>query len=201
VDLNVDLTYQPFGEMKIAEPTIGDVVTWMCKLAWQGKNDTKVRNLAEVIVRPLQSGDYTGEVGAVQEWMCDHFRYVLDPRGQEFTRWPQGQFESIYPGSSAPRMQEDCDGQAVFSAALLQSIGHRCFFALASFDASGIPGHVFTVVDARGKGMLVVDAVAGSSVPKMLREMTSCELVPVEYGVDAPIKVDTPFKGWSGWKP
>ena len=194
-------SYAPFGELQVANPTIGDVVTWMCKLSWQGKNDSKVRNLAETIVRPLQSGDYTGEVGAVQCWMENHFRYVLDPRGQEFTRWPQGQFEPISPGSSVQRMQEDCDGQAVFSAALLQSIGHRCFFALASFDSSGVPGHVFTVVDGRGKGMLVVDAVAGRDIPKMLASMTACTLVPVETGVDVPVQIPTPFNGWSGWKP
>lgn len=196
-----NLAFSPFGEMKLKEPTMGDVVTWMCKLAWNGKNDTRIRDLAEVIVRPLQSGDYTGEVGAVYGWMVQNFRYVLDPRGQEFTRWPQGQFEPIAPGSSQPRMQEDCDGQSVFSAALLQAIGHKCYFALAGFDGSGVPSHVFTVVDARGKGMLTVDAVAGSSTPRMLAEMTSCSLVDCEHAVDVPFNMNMPFKGWGGWRP
>lgn len=195
------MSFAPFGEMKLTNPTIGDVVTWMCKLAWNGKNDTRIRNLAEQIVRPLQSGDYTGEVGAVYYWMLQNFRYVLDPRGQEFTRWPQGQFEPIAPGSDKPRMQEDCDGQSVFSAALLQSIGHKCYFALACFDMTGVPSHVFTVVDARGKGMLTVDAVAGSSTPKMLREMTACSLVDCESAVDVPFRMGAPFRGWHGWRP
>ena len=192
--------FTPFGEKTIRQPTIGDVVGWMCRLSWQGREDTKVINLARAIVHQVQSADYASQLNALFNWGTSTFVYVLDPHKVELTVWPRGQFEPIWPGSDKPKFIEDCDGQAVFMSALCMALGFRTEFALASFDASLEPSHVFTVVIAKKQGRMVIDTVAGADTEKMLKDMTSCILVDCENGIDAPMQgLGMPFRGWGGW--
>jgi hypothetical protein len=181
------------GALTVQNPTTGEVVNWMCKLAWQAHKapDLIVRHLAEDITRDLQSGDYASEALAVLDWVFRNIRYVRDMRGSEFVRWPKETLDTI---------QGDCDDMSVLIAALLLSIGAAVDFVIASFTASGIPSHVFAAVRTK-YGRIVLDPVANVETRKMLRDMTAFAIIPVESGVeDLPTPVDNiPFAGWSGY--
>lgn len=196
--------YQLAEVTEYGKPTLSLVVGKMCQLVHAGTADQKIRDLAEAIIRSLPSGDYTDECFAVYDWMCANFRYALDPRNVEYVRWPQGQFDAVSPNDPRQRMQEDCDGHAVFSASLLQSIGHKCAFALASFDGQMAPSHVFTVVSTRGNGLMAIDSVARNDTQRMLASCTSLTFVDCELGAEAPAAAlqglaEVPFQGWGGW--
>lgn len=194
--------FMPFGEKTYTAPTMGLVINTMCRLTWAAHLNTKMVDLARAIAHPLQSGDYAGVCNAIFDYGTLHFIYVRDPVGVEWIVFPPNQFDPIWPGSSKKKMIEDCDGQSMFIAGLCMALGFKCEFALASFDASLTPSHVFTVVTARAGQKMVLDTVAGSDISKMLGEMTACYLVDIENGVDAPMSgLGMPFNGFKGWRP
>ena len=103
----------------------------MRHIVLQGKTYLPLRNLALSIVQHLPGKQWAREVTAIHSWVKNNIRYVKDVNGVETV--------STIPAmlSMYPCMQGDCDDQAVFTAALVESLGHRARFVAAGRN----PGH------------------------------------------------------------
>ncbi len=185
-----NLSFKPFGERTIDNPTTGDVVDWMCRLAYADHLEKPIRTLAEKITSGIQSGDYNSEALAICDWVFKHIRYQKDPIGAEFVRSPS---ETLKAGCG------DCDDMSVLIASLLMSIGHQCSFCIAAFTADQVPSHVFAVENTQFGG-LALDPVANVETDKMLAECTAYIMVPVEQGSDGVAGLGQAFNGWGGYR-
>lgn len=103
----------------------------MRQIAIQGKTYLPLRNLALSIVQHLPGKDWPREVAALHRWVKRNIRYVKDVHNVETV--------STIPAmlSMRPYMQGDCDDQAAFVAALVETLGHKARFVAAGKR----PGH------------------------------------------------------------
>lgn len=120
----------------------------MRQIALQGKTYLPLRQLALSIVQNLPGKDWPREVAALHSWVKKNIRYVRDVHNVETV--------STIPAmlSMRPFMQGDCDDQATFMAALVESLGHPARFVAAG-RSPGHYNHVWseTLVNGRWVGM------------------------------------------------
>lgn len=96
------------------------------------------QRIRETALGIVGSEGYVGQVRAIQQWIQDNIRYILDPiddtGGVELVQTPQKTLD-YYAG--------DCDDQSVLAASLLSSIGHPARFIAVGFNGAGL-SHVLT---------------------------------------------------------
>lgn len=166
-----------------ANPTTQRVVGKMKHFAHGagGKENLDLRALCEEIVADVEPGDYCGEALACYYWVCDNIRYTRDILGVEFVKWP---IRTLETG------QGDCDDIAVLLAAMLMSLGNRCRFVLAGFDATGAPSHVFCAIVLPDGSAVTLDPVANRVTRAMLGDVKARYIIDVGSFEDERVAVD-----------
>ena len=88
-----------------------------------------VRRRAEQLIREggVKERDERGEIVALAKFVRDHFHYVHDPRGLEYTKSPEVIDKEI---SAYNEFIGDCDDASGYLAALLRAIGYRVRLAI-----------------------------------------------------------------------
>jgi len=84
-----------------------------------------VRLLALQIVSNIPDRSYMGEARALQEWVRDQIRYVMDPDDLELVQTPEKTLEFG---------QGDCDDKSTLLASFLSACGHPCRFVAVGFN-------------------------------------------------------------------
>lgn len=92
------------------------VLAQMGSMIRHGKTDLRIRGRALRIVAGLPHKAFVLQLRAVQRWVQENIQFVRDVRGVETVTDP------VY---TLATRAEDCDGQSVLVAALLESIGFR----------------------------------------------------------------------------
>jgi transglutaminase-like putative cysteine protease len=108
----------------------------MARLVKQFKKDPSINLLALDLTRGLRSYDSAAEVQALQRFVRDDIRYVMDVDGVETLRTPLVTLE--YEAG-------DCDDKATLLCTLLATIGYACQFIAVGFEP-GEFSHVLAAV-------------------------------------------------------
>lgn len=142
-----------------------------------------VRRQMEFICERVAPKDYLSELLAARYWVNLHVPYFKDPRNVELMRDPTALIEEIHRSPSHV-VRADCDEISQLLAALWLSAGHRVRLVTASFsrDRSAQATHVFVGGEIPGTDpeiWVVVDPVAGTQEPYMLRRITKYGFVEV----------------------
>jgi transglutaminase-like putative cysteine protease len=113
----------------------------MAALARHDKVQPAINQLAVEITEGVPEKYWPGYARAIQAWVQNNIRYVLDPVDVEAIRYP---LTTLQLGAG------DCDDQSMLVAALLESIGLRARFKAVAFqtDQFGNPEyeHVYPQV-------------------------------------------------------
>jgi hypothetical protein len=115
-------------------------------LGEEGAHNAEVRFLAQRIVDGVGNKDYEGEARAIFQFMREHVRYTLDPRGLEWVQTPW--FTLLVQG------QGDCDDHSTAACALAAALGHGCAFRTVKGDPDRPDewSHVYPVIGVRKNG-------------------------------------------------
>jgi transglutaminase-like putative cysteine protease len=97
----------------------------MARLVKQFKKDPTINLLALELTRGLPSYDSMAEICALQRFVRDRIRYVMDVDGVETLRTPLVTL-NMEAG--------DCDDKATLLCSLLSTIGYPCQFIAVGFD-------------------------------------------------------------------
>lgn len=116
----------------------GTIVTLKCmaRFVREYKKNPTINLLALDLTRGLRSYDNAGEVRALQRFVRDKIRYVMDPDGVEAVRSPLVTLE--YEAG-------DCDDKSVLMCALAATIGYPVCFLAIGFDGESY-SHVLAAV-------------------------------------------------------
>lgn len=132
-----------------------------------------IRALALQIVAPVAEKNALGEVQAVQTWVRDSIRYVLDAVGSETLQ---------APAVTLATRQGDCDDQTALVASLLSAIGHTTRIVAVGMQP-GRYAHVFCEARVAGKWMAVEtteDWPVGRSPAGVVSRMTADITAPAD---------------------
>lgn len=115
-------------------------------LGAEGAHNAEVRMLAQKIVSDVGSKDYVAEARAIFEFMRQHVRYTLDPRGLEWVQTPWYTLLVIGQG--------DCDDHATATIAMAVALGHGGAFRTYKGDKARPDewSHVVPVIGVRQEG-------------------------------------------------
>jgi hypothetical protein len=108
----------------------------MARLVKQYKKDPGINLLALELTRGLPSYDHVGEIRALQRFVRDSIRYVMDVDGVETLRTPPVTLE--YEAG-------DCDDKSVLLCTLAATIGYPVLFIAVGFDGVNY-SHVLAAV-------------------------------------------------------
>lgn len=97
----------------------------MARLVKEFKKDPSINLLALDITRGLRSYDHVGEIRALQRFVRDSIRYVMDVDGVETLRTPAVTLE--YEAG-------DCDDKSVLLCTLAATIGYPVLFIAVGFN-------------------------------------------------------------------
>ena len=111
----------------------------MSRMLCEGIRDPSVRAKALEVT----SGHDADTITPIFAWVKSRTRYVLDPVNAEMFTSPRKMLERI---RESGRAEEDCDGLALLTAAMLGSIGHRVRIALVDLNADGELDHAMCQV-------------------------------------------------------
>lgn len=119
-----DTTVQ-IGDAKVGARTVevSDKVEYLKKLVKEGGVSPVVRAQAQEVVSGVRDRDDYGEMKAIWRWVKEHIRFTGDPVGREMV---------TTPATLLRTRQEDCDGIAALTGAMMSSVGIRvslCFWA------------------------------------------------------------------------
>lgn len=89
----------------------------------------RVRRRAEQLLGGVQEYDKDAEVEKMFTWTKNHFHFLLDPRGLEYTKSPEVSDAEI---SKVGSFSGDCDDVTTYLAALLASVGYAVKFVVTS---------------------------------------------------------------------
>ena len=123
-----------------------ETLKMMRELVREAKRMPKLRLLALRLVRGIPEKDWQAEIRACFDFVQKKIRYTLDINAIETLQAPQVTLK-LKAG--------DCDDKAMLLAALLELLGHPCYFCAAGFDEANAYSHVFVLVDAGGEGNIV----------------------------------------------
>lgn len=148
----------------------------------EGAHNTEVRHLAMKIVEGLPPKAYEREVRAIYDFMREHVRYTLDPRGLEWVQTPW--YTLLVAGMG------DCDDHAVAIVALAISLGHGAGFRTVKGDPSRPDewSHVYPIVGIRERGIprwIPIDTTEVSN-PRFGQDPPGADRVPQKNWVIAP---------------
>ena len=152
---------------KVPHSTVEQTVDNMRILAWEGQTSPKVRAFAIETLRRVKPKDTISEIGALFHGCCREIHYLADPVGAEFLQHPEVTIDTA---------AGDCDDMSILLASTLLmsellSVGVPCRFKLVGFRGQSL-SHVFLEALVEGR-WIVLDPVAGSATPQMLRDVTS----------------------------
>lgn len=109
----------------------------MRQLAREAIRDPAQR-IRETALSIVGGAGYVGQVRAIQQWIQDNIRYILDPTddtgGVELVQTPQ---------KTLDYQAGDCDDQSVLAASLLSALGHPSRFIAIGFQGQDL-SHVLT---------------------------------------------------------
>ncbi len=108
----------------------------MARLVKQYKVDPGINLLALQLTKGLRSYDHVGEIRALQRFVRDSIRYVMDVEGVETLRTPPVTLE-VQAG--------DCDDKSVLLCTLAATIGYPVLFIAVGFDGETF-SHVMAAV-------------------------------------------------------
>ncbi len=156
----------------------------------RGGQSLVVRRQMELICEQVAPKDYVSEILAARYWVNAHAPYFRDPKNIELIRDPQAMIEAIHRSPNKV-VRADCDEIALLLLALWLAAGNACHFVTSGFlpvvrRREPPHTHVFTGclipgTDRRGQRgtSIVVDPVAGTQEPYMLRRLTTFEIIEV----------------------
>lgn len=98
----------------------------MARMIRSAKTDLRIRSQALPIVAGLPHKAFAQQMRAVQRWVQRNIQFVRDIRGIETV---------THPAFTLATRAEDCDGQSVLVAALLESIGFATRLVASGPDA------------------------------------------------------------------
>ena len=165
----------------------------MVRLAKQYKVHPFVRELAKTLTARCAERDQLCEVTALQHFVRDQVRYVLDVHEVETLQTPLNTLGYIElpgryipntrlpadwrPNASPPVAAGDCDDKATLLAALMLSIGiPGCFCAIAVNDEPD-PTHVLVKARLHGYGYVPLETILPGVEPGWFPPDASCEML------------------------
>lgn len=108
----------------------------MVQIVRKYKSDVTTLDAARRITAQVPERDARGIIHALQRWVRDQIRYVMDPRGLEMVQTPPRTLD-IRTG--------DCDDKSVLLATLLETMGYPTGFCAYGFKGEGF-SHVIALV-------------------------------------------------------
>lgn len=108
----------------------------MAQLVRQFRVNPYLRNLAALIVQPLDAKDWMGEISALFDYVRNNVRYFQDINGVETLQTP---LATLHMGHG------DCDDMCILLSALLETAGFQTQFVAIGFEA-GAFDHVYIEV-------------------------------------------------------
>lgn len=141
----VDICEIPAGE-KGTEATIAAMARFAS--GDYGSRHPGVIELARKLVRDLPSKAYRQEAQRIFDFVREHVRYVLDPRGLEWVQTPYHTLLVVGQG--------DCDDHATAIAALAMALGHGAAFKTVCADRRRPEeaSHVYAMIGIREAGKI-----------------------------------------------
>jgi transglutaminase-like putative cysteine protease len=138
----------------------------------RGEQSLRLRMTVEDIVRHVKPKDRLSQAAAIYDWFRRRWSYINDPDEVELVKDPERILEEI---ATKGRALGDCDDASTFLAAACRTIGVPAEFVRVGFRKPGLSGpgklsHVFTVVRDQYNRPVVIDPVAASRTPRMLRQ-------------------------------
>lgn len=119
------------------------VISWMKKLAVEGKRAPSVRQIALDITDGIPGRDGTRQAVAIRQWLEANVFFQRDPSQQELLYTPPRLAHIL--DTRGPPLKIDCDDVAMFAAALGGSIGLLSRFQVVGFLTPNAPyRHVWT---------------------------------------------------------
>ena len=122
----------PTGDLGTAS-----VVSWMKKLATDGKRAPRVRQQALDSTQGLPGRDGTRQATAIRNWLASTVAFTRDPAGQELLYTPTRMMHIL--DTRGPPLRIDCDDVAVLAAALGGSVGLLARFQVVGFLSPHAP--------------------------------------------------------------
>ncbi len=138
-----------------------DTGLWVADQIKKGMLNVQVHDLARRITAGLVEEHINPQISAISEmkaianFVKKHVRYTRDPWGVELVYGPMAALERVaHPGQAVLRTKrtwgEDCDGFAVFTGALLASIGLQVRVALVGYRHMVGWNHIFVLAKLPG---------------------------------------------------
>ena len=119
------------------------VVSWMKKLAVEGKRTPSVRQLALDITQGIPGRDGTRQAVSIRQWLASNVAFTRDPQGQELLYTPARVMHILT--TRGPPLRLDCDDVAMLAAALGGAVGLLSRFQVVGFLSPRAPyRHVWT---------------------------------------------------------
>jgi hypothetical protein len=113
------------------------VISWMKKLAVEGKRAPSVRQAALNITAGIPGRDGLRQIHAIRNWLASTIAFTRDPEGQELLYTPQRALHILT--TRGPPLRLDCDDVAMLAAALGGSVGLRSRFQVVGFLSPNAP--------------------------------------------------------------
>ena len=115
-----------------------DTISEMTRMLHEGIRDTSVRAKALEV-----TSGHVETIVPIFVWIKSRTQYVLDPVNVEMFTSPRKMLERI---RESGRAEEDCDGLALLTAAMLGSVGHKVRIALMDLNADDELDHAICQV-------------------------------------------------------
>lgn len=149
----------------------------LIEIAHKEKINPEIRNFAIKIINEagVKDQNYLDEIRAIANYIHKNFRYIRDPKRNEFIITPLESIRKIESGN----LRGDCEDMSLLGATLIASIGGTPYFTIVKYSekAHGYQHIYLTVLErnrTKKKEKLVIDAIVKSK--------------PIGYEVKSKIK-------------
>jgi hypothetical protein len=131
-------------------------------IAHEQKINPKIRNFALKIINNagVRDHDYLNEALAIGKYVQEKYRYVRDPKRNEYIITPLEAIQNLDDGT----FRGDCEDMSLLIGTLIASLGGNPYFTIVKYnkDAKGYQHIYITVIDRnqlKKKEKLVIDAI------------------------------------------